>query len=325
MRVVIDTDPATGVPGADIDDGIAIGLALRSPDVRVECLTVVEGNVPLATGVEVALGLVALAGAAIPVHAGADRPLVEDPAPWRARLRHWGDIDLDRQWSGIQPASPGGSRPDATDAADAIIRAVRTYPNEVTLVAIGPLTNVATALQRDPAIVPLIPRIVAMGGAFAVSGWLQEFNMGFDPEAAHVVLSSGIPTVLVPLDVTLRTSFPRAVAEELAASSDPLVAHLGRTAVPYIALVEARTGRTGCPLHDPLAMAAALNPDLVTTASRRVDVELAGTLTRGRPVAWDANGRVTAPGLRLPELAPIDVVTEVDNDALLDVLRRALL
>ncbi len=322
MRLILDCDPGNGIPGADIDDGLALGLALRSPEIELEAVTVVAGNVPVDRGVECALEVLEAAGAEhVPVHRGAARPLLQDPAGWRARLD---DRRYDRLaqelWREVRPT---GSRRAAhgTAAAHALVDRVNERPGEITVVAVGPLTNVATAMLLDPGWGEKVARVVVMGGAFDRPNTLQELNAAYDPEATHLVFTSSAPLLVVPLDVTMRTFLRLTDVDRLDAAGTPLGTYLGRTVRPWVAWLAERFGRDGCPLHDPLALAAVLDPGVITTRTACVDIELHGTLTRGRTVAWDGDDEETLQsGLHLPEVRAATVADGVDNDRFLPLL-----
>jgi inosine-uridine nucleoside N-ribohydrolase len=326
QRVVIDTDPGNGVPGADIDDGLAIGLALRSPEVRLEAVTVVAGNVPQARGVECALELLEAAGAGhVPVHRGAERPLLQDPAPWRARLdqrRH--DPAAERLWQGVGPVGSALRAAD-TPAARALVELVDASPGEITVVAIGPLTNLASAMLLDPDWSSKVARLVVMGGAFDLPNVLQELNASYDPEATQMVFSSAAPLDVVPLDVTLQTFLRLTDVDRLDAAGTALAGYLGTTVRPWVAWLAERFGRDGCPLHDPLALATLLDPDVVSFRTACVGAELRGGLTRGRTVAWDpTDDELLSAGLDLPDVRPARIAAGVDNDRFVGLLLERL-
>jgi inosine-uridine nucleoside N-ribohydrolase len=321
MRIVIDADPGSGVPAADVDDGLAIGLALRSPELRLEAVTVVAGNVDVDRGVECALEVLEAAGAGhVPVHRGAAAPLVEDPAPWRARLERRRDGEAARRlWRDLPPAG-SSLRPHPTPAARALVEIVGRSPGEITVVAIGPLTNVAQAMLLDPGWAGKVAGLVVMGGAFGLPDVLHEFNTVYDPEATDLVLRSGAPLRLVPLDVTLRTRLRAADVDRLDAG-DELARYLGRTARPWVAWLGEQSGRDSCPLHDPLAVATLLDPALVATRTAAVGMELRGSLTRGRTVSWDPDDEeLQQAGLHLPQVRPVTIVTDVDGDRFVAML-----
>jgi inosine-uridine nucleoside N-ribohydrolase len=324
MRVIIDTDPGSGVPGADIDDALAIALALRSPEVELEAITVVGGNVPVDQGVEGALAVLDAAGVSgVPVHRGAERPLVQDPAQWQERLHARRDDPAAQQlWKGISPPSGYAGAVHPTAAAQALVERINDRPGEITVVAIGPLTNVATAMLIDPEWDRKVERLVMMTGAFDMPNVLHELNAAFDPEATHIVMNSAAPILLIPLDVTTRTFMRIADLDRLEAAGTELSGFLARTTRPWVTWLADSFGLDGCPLHDPLAMATVLDPTLVQTRTASVGVELHGTLTRGRMVAWDpADAMILQAGLQLPtSVRPVSIATDVDNPRFMSLL-----
>jgi inosine-uridine nucleoside N-ribohydrolase len=198
---------------------------------------------------------------------------------------------------------------------------VRAHPGEVTVLAIGPLTNIATAILLDPEWADNVARVVIMGGAFDARDVLQELNASYDPEATGIVLSSTAPVTMVPLDVTLQTFLGLDDVDLLDRAGTPLATYLGRTTRPWVSWLAQRFGRNGCPLHDPLAMAAILDPRVIMTRTACAGIELSGSLTRGRTVSWDP-GDVHSmhAGLRVPEVRPITIAHGVDNARFLPLL-----
>lgn len=318
-RVILDCDPGNGVPATDIDDGLALGLLLASPDVTVEAVTIVTGNTHRDVGFAVARTMLEDVGVDLPVYSGAADALAEPSAPWAIRREEkrasdeatalWDGVDLPREFD------PG----HRYDAASEIVRRISEEPGEITLVAVGPLTNIAHALQLRPEIARDVKRIVIMGGAFDVPGFLQELNFGIDPEAAQIVLSSGADITLVPLDVTIRTTLTLDDVSGLREVQTPLARYLSTTTEPWIRYCEMARDLPGCRLHDPLAAALLLDPDLVTTERCSVDVQLDG-IVRSRPVRWNAGGVKLATGINLPQTPEISVVVDVDNDRLVRTL-----
>jgi inosine-uridine nucleoside N-ribohydrolase len=325
VRLILDADPGNGIPGADIDDGLAIGLAVRSPEIQLDAVTVVAGNVPVERGVDSALATLEAAGAGdVPVHRGAPSPILQDPRAWRAQLdRGRDERAVEELWKDVRPDSPR-LKAHPTPAAQVLVDRVSERPGEMTVLAIGPLTNVATAMLLDPEWEDKVDRLVIMGGAFDVPNVLLELNAAYDPEATHLVLTSRAPLLIVPLDVTMRTSMRLDDVDKLEAAGTPLATHLGRTVRPWIRWL-ARFGRQGCPLHDPLALAALIDPEVLTTRVASVDVELRGALTRGRTVAWDATDeqRLTT-GLLLPDSRPATIASDVDNERFVALLLNRL-
>lgn len=217
-RIVIDTDPGLGEPGSDIDDGLAIALALRSPELTVEALTVVNGNVDVDTGVDVARRLTRRLGHPdLPVLRGADRPLLRDMAPLRALFD---DVVGDRPAVPTAADDRLGPTSDLTAAAY-LVELAAANPGEITVVAIGPMTNLALALRLDPGFARNVAEIVMMAGS--ATGYAQnitvvgDFNAYVDPEALAMVLASGARLRMVGIDQTSRVRLTRDDAAALSA------------------------------------------------------------------------------------------------------------
>jgi inosine-uridine nucleoside N-ribohydrolase len=328
VRLIIDADPGNGIAGSDVDDGFAIGMAVRSPDVQLEAVTVVAGNVDVDQGVRGALAVLEAAGAPqVPVHRGADRPLMQDPKPWRALLdARRDDPQAQVRWADVRPVWSSLDA-DPTPASQVLVERVDAAPGEITVLAIGPLTNLATAMLLDPEWPRKVKQIVWMGGAFNLPAILQELNAAYDPEATHLLLSSQAAMTVVPLDVTLWTYMHLDDVDGLEAAGTPLGHYLARTARPWVSWLAERFGRDGCPLHDPLAMAAVLDPQVIRTRALSADIELSGRLTRGRTVAWDVHDDETLQVVvNLPDVRPVQIAQEVDNarfmPLLMDLLTR---
>jgi inosine-uridine nucleoside N-ribohydrolase len=271
-KVIIDTDPGT-------DDAMAILLALNSPELDVKALTVVAGNVVVEQGLENALKLVSLAGRCdVCVARGAQHPLVQKLTT--AEFFH-GKNGLDD----VELPAPA-CHADTRFAPDLIIELVHQYPQEITLVPIGPLTNIALAVAKDPSMVPLVKEVVLMGGA--ISGGnvtaAAEANIYNDPEAARAVFEAGWPLTMVGLNVTERTLFTRADLNQLARTHGPENDFAVRV-LNFVVDVAAKLGRDGTPMHDPLAVGAVIDRSLIITREMRVDVETRGEHTRGETVA----------------------------------------
>jgi purine nucleosidase len=272
-RIILDTDLAMGAPGSDIDDGFALALALADPALGVELVTTVGGNSDVDTSTRLTGELLGVLGREdVPVVRGASVPL-------NPRLRH-----ADR---------PVGEHPAGPYAAARIVERVMAEPGELTLVAIGPLTNVALALVLEPRVASALREIVVMGGVYLEQtnvGWMPgEYNFWCDPDAAQVVLDSGARLRLVGLDVTRRVRLTRADAARLAEGGA-----FGRLAAEHtLAWIDfqervkphEQLEQGSCALHDPLAVAVVTRPDLVTWQDAHVAVETAGRVTRGVAVA----------------------------------------
>ena len=283
-KIIIDTDPGQ-------DDAVAILLALASPDeITVLGITTVAGNVPLALTEKNARIICELAGRPdIAVFAGCDRPLVQLLVT--AEHVH-GKTGLD----GI--ALPDPTMPlQAAHAVDFIIDTLRAEPSgSVTLCPLGPLTNIATAFTRAPDIMARVKEIVLMGGAYFEVGNITpaaEFNIYVDPEAAEIVFQSGVPLVVMPLDVTHKVLTTRPRIDAIRAIGSP-VAHAVASWTDFFERFDmAKYGAEGAPLHDPCVIAYLLAPGLFTGRHINVEIETTSPLTRGMTVAdwWGVTKR----------------------------------
>lgn len=271
-RAIIDTDPG-------IDDAFAILLALNSPELKLEAITVVPGNVDGKQGLENALKIVSLANRCdIPVAGGAQHPLAQKLIT--AQFWH-GANGL----AGVElPASKCTA--DRHFGPDLIIETIHKYPREVTLIPVGPLTNIALAVSKDPSIVPLVKNIVIMGGSISggnVDG-AAEANIYGDPEAASIVFNAGWMVTMIGSDVGERTIMTRNYLSELQSQQGPESDFVAKLAEFYLTRSE-KSGYQGAAMYDPLAVATVIDPTLVTLKDMHVDVETRGEFTRGETVA----------------------------------------
>ncbi|RKR75868.1 nucleoside hydrolase [Frondihabitans australicus] len=310
-KIIIDTDPGLGEPGSDIDDGLAIALALASDELDVLGLTIVNGNVDAFTGTDVARRLTDRLGRPeLPVLLGATKPLLRDMAPVRALF------------DAVIPAVPGTS--DAGDllgptsgehAADFLIRQVAEHPGEVTVVAIGPMTNVAIAITKDPSFAENVKELVLMAGS--ATGYAQnvtvvgDFNAYVDPEALDIVLRSGAHVAMVGLDQTSRVMLTRADAQHLRDRGDAFSVWVADCTDAWIdflgeAFPTRPEHRDACFLHDPLVLAVVLDRTLCTWQDADVRTELVSELARGLVVANR--------GLALEPAGPTNAVVAIDTD-----------
>ena len=271
-RVIIDTDPGT-------DDAMAIILALNSPEFKVEALTVVSGNVEAKQGLENALKIVSLAGRCdVLVAGGAQRPLNQKLITaqfWHGK-NGLANVEL----------PPSKCKADPRFGPDLIIEMVHKYPHEITLIPVGPLTNIALAVSKDPSIGALVKTIVIMGGSISggnVNG-AAEANIYNDPEAAQIVFNAGWMVTMVGSDVGERTLITRKYLAELQSSHGPQSDFIAKIADFYLTRSE-KSGYSGAAMYDPLAVGIALDPTLGTLREMHVDVETKGEFTRGETVA----------------------------------------
>ncbi|MFS2222856.1 nucleoside hydrolase [Pantoea sp. B65] len=321
-RVIIDCDPGNGIAGANVDDGLALALAIASPDISLELITVVAGNTPAPVGYSVAQDLVQRLGLAIPVLKGEEQALQEPAEPWRQALdQRVYQLNLADLWRGVRQPLPRAA-PDR-DAVDAIGQLICDNPGEITLVAIGPLTNVARAMQRYPQLVESVAEIVIMGGVFALDDYLKDTNFGLDPEAAHQVLTSGATITLVPMDATTQTLMTHQDLDRIAKSDTPLARFISETFRPWIDYSIKTRSLPGCWIHDALVVAWLLNQRVATATDYQVDVELHAGPTRGKSWRYRQPLRVTV-GIEQPAGGLVHVLQRVDNALLLTMLEQAL-
>lgn len=303
-QLLIDTDPG-------VDDALAILMAQAHADMAG--LSIVAGNVGLGHTVRNARTLVDLLGVDTPVFAGCATALVRAPEEDAAFVHGqdgFGDVGFP------EPIAPLSGEP----AALALLRLTRERPGELTLVALGPLTNLALALRLDPTLPQRVARLVVMGGAVTGHGNTgkvpAEFNIGFDPEAAHVVFEAFPSFDLVDWEATLRHAFDDAEFDGWLAAGDRRADFFGRI-VAAARGYNTKHDRRGVIAADALAMAVALDPTIVTRSeTRAVAVELDGRLTRGATVV-DWAGRLGQP-------TRANIVLEVDQARFAAMVRRAL-
>ena len=303
-QLLIDTDPG-------VDDALAILMAAAHAEIA--SLSIAAGNVGLGHTVRNARTLVDLIGISTPVFAGCATPLVRAPEEDAAFVHGqdgFGDVGFS------EPAAQLSDEP----AALALLRLTRERPGELTLVALAPLTNLALAVRLDPTLPQRVARLVVMGGAVTGHGNTgripAEFNIGFDPEAAHVVFEAFPTFDLVDWEATLRHAFDDAEFDRWLARGDQRAEFFGRI-VATARAYNAANDRAGLIAADALAMAVAIDPSIVTRReTRAVTVELDGRLTRGATVV-DWAGRLGRP-------AQANIVLEVDHARFAAMVRRAL-
>lgn len=271
-KVIIDTDPGT-------DDAIAILLALNSPELDVRALTVVPGNVTAEQGLENALKLASLANRCdIAIAGGAQHPLFQKLITaefWHGK-NGLGNMEL--------PAPK--CKADPRFAPDLIIQMVHENPHEITLVPVGPETNIALAVLKDPSIVPLVKEVIVMGGGITGGNVnaSAEANIYNDPEAAQIVFQAGWRLTMAGLDVGNLTLFTRKHLEQLSKTHGPENDFMAGVVTHLINLSE-KFGFHGTPMYDPLAVGAAIDSTIMKTEAMHVDVETRGDFTRGETVA----------------------------------------
>jgi purine nucleosidase len=287
-KILFDTDPG-------IDDACAILLALASPELSVEGISVVHGNCSLDQATTNALSVLELANAShIPVARGCALPLVQESL--LAPETH-GDTGL-----GYAKLPEPRTGPTVQHGSDFLIQKILAAPGEITLVAIGPLTNVAMAIRQEPKIVGAVQELIIMGGAIRHEGnvtALGEFNTYVDPHAAHIVYHAGIPTTLVPLDVTYQCILTPEDVQKMREWDSPITKFVEDATRFYMEFHDEYQSIQGCVINDPLALALTFAPELCTYQMLPVDVDLSGGISMGKTVGDFYNYAKKPPNMKV--------------------------
>lgn len=293
-KIILDTDPG-------IDDAIAICYALNHPQLDVLALTTIYGNVATDLATQNALRLCELNNQSVPVATGTSTPLEIPPNPvadFVHGVNGLGEISL--------PAPT--LKATSQSAAELIVELLHKYPGEVTLVAVGPLSNLALALQLSPDIATLAKEVVVMGGAFHREGNVSEHaeaNIWNDPHAAKEVFNADWPITVHGLDVTYQIIFSLAYLDQLAKQSVKVGSFLREAAKFYIEFYKKQHNFDGCCPHDQLALSYVTNPEWFTLESGVLDV-----VTEGETL-----GKTT---IDIADNSKNSIATAVDRDALLN-------
>ncbi|TJY42151.1 nucleoside hydrolase [Cohnella pontilimi] len=275
-RMILDTDIAT-----DVDDAMALALAMRSTELDLVGVTTVYGDVKLRA--RLAKKLLHLGGRPeVPVFAGIEKPLLHNREIW---------------WPGHEGDGVLGDEEipfEEGHAVDYLIDTVMKSPGQITIVPIGPLTNIAAAIIREPRVAQNVKEIVLMGGVTRLGDNGAELphiehNIKSDPEAAHLVFTSGAPIVMVGLDVTMKVKIRREEVRMLESSGDPLNAALAKLIERWLDVI----GQDWTAMHDPLAVSLLIDRSLVQTKKMTVKIDYDHREPSGQTVAWaDPAGRV---------------------------------
>ena len=272
-RIIIDTDPG-------VDDAFTFLLALASPEIQLEALTTTQGNVTVEKATRNALSVLELAHAGhIPVVQGSVLPLIQ---PLRASAAIHGESGL-----GSSRLPESQAKPLHKHAVDYLIERVLAEPGELSIFPIGPLTNIAMAIRKEPRFAQAVKQLVIMGGAIQEGGNmtpLAEFNIYVDPHAAHIVFHSGIPITLIPLDVTHKCLLKQEHMDRLLKTDVPVTRFI-RDALEVYLKASLELGHEGCALHDPLTLATIIAPELLTLKEYCVDVDISGGVSMGKTFA----------------------------------------
>lgn len=273
-RILFDTDPG-------IDDALAILLALASPEIKIEGISVVHGNCSVDQALTNTLSVLELAKAAqIPVSRGFELPLVQ---PSLLAPETHGDNGL-----GYAQLPAPQTRPVHQHGVEFLIEKIMSAPGEITLVCIGPLTNLAVAIRKEPRIVQAVRDVIIMGGAIRHEGNTTpqaEFNVYVDPHAAHVVFHSGMPMTLVPLDVTYQCALTGQDVARLQKIKSPIPTFIADSTRFYMEFHDEYQKIDGCIINDPLALALTFAPELCDYEEHFIDVDISGGVSMGNTFA----------------------------------------
>jgi len=274
-QIIIDTDPG-------VDDALTFLLALASPEVKLEALTTVHGNTTVDKTTRNALAVLELAHAShIPVAQGCSLPLVSP-------LHKSGDAVHGTSGIGKAILPEPKSKPIHQHAIDYLIKRILAEPQEITLFTIGPMTNLALAIRKEPRISQALKELVVMGGSIRAGGNatpLAEFNIHGDPHAAHIVFHSGIPITLIPLDVTYKCLLTSEDIERLNKINSPIARFVHDATTVYMDFYKRYESFNGCALHDPLTLATIIAPELLTLEEHYVDVDISTGISIGNTFA----------------------------------------
>lgn len=280
-KIIIDTDPG-------IDDAMAIFLALRSPKVEVIGLTTIYGNVYTTLATRNALHLLEVAGRTdIPVAEGSHVTITKGTKLRIADFVHGAD------GLGNQNFDPPKGKPVEQSAAAFLVEQAKLHPGKVTVVALGPLTNIALAIELDPEFCKNIGQIVLLGGAFSVNGNVNpaaEANIFGDPDAADIVFTCGADILAVGINVTHQVVLTDAERDKLIQSNGKFAQYLCKILEVYFSYHQEAYSMRGVYLHDPTALLAAVNPSLLTYTEGAVRVQTTG-ITRGLTLLYDKQKR----------------------------------
>ncbi|MBE0680389.1 MAG: nucleoside hydrolase [Anaerolineales bacterium] len=287
-HIILDSDPG-------IDDSLAILLALASPEIALDGISTIHGNASTAQVTRNALAILELAKAGdIPVYKGCDLPLVKESL---LSPETHGNSGL-----GYAKLSEPQSRPQIKHGCDFLIESILSSPNEITLVAIGPLTNVAMAIRKEPRIVEKVKEVFIMGGAIQHAGnttALAEFNTFVDPHSAHIVFHSGMPITLTPLDVTYQCIFLKADLDRLLRIDSPITKFIADATRFYMEFHDEYQKIDGCVINDPMTLALTFMPEICDYQELVVDVDISTGVGLGNTFADFYNYEKKAPNMKV--------------------------
>ncbi|MBI2332841.1 MAG: nucleoside hydrolase [Chloroflexi bacterium] len=287
-HIIIDTDPG-------IDDALAILLAAVSPEIALDGVTTIHGNASTEQTTWNALAVLELAKAShVPVFKGCDLPLVKESL--------LGPETHGNSGLGYAQLPEPATQPKAQHGSDYLIEQIMSRPGEVTLVAIGPLTNVALAIRQEPHIVENVKEVFIMGGAIQHPGNTTaqaEYNTYVDPHAAHIVFHSGMPMILTPLDVTYQCIFTQADLDRLLKIDSPVTKFIADATRFYMEFHDEYQSIDGCVINDPMTLALTFMPEICDYQNLVVDVDISTGVGLGNTFADFYNYEKKKPNMKV--------------------------
>lgn len=323
-KIIVDCDIGNGIAGANVDDGLALALALVSPEIEVKAVTTVSGNVLNFKACLVARHFLQESGYDVPVYCGSFRALKEPTRKWRERLDHGVEKQgLKYLWQDTEENFSLADTGMDSNAVEKMAQIINDNPHEITIIAIGPLTNVAALFNQYPEVVNKIQEIVLMGGCFNVKNYLKDTNFGLDPEAAAVVLESSVPCTMAPFDTTSTTLMKQEDLEEIGNIKNSLCQYLYKTTKPWLAYSKKTRGIDGCWVHDVLTVAYLIDESLFCFKDHFVNIELEGAF-RGKTYIADIGFLKNADEIQPKSSRKVKIMTAVDNKRLLSLMKQRL-
>jgi len=321
-KVIIDTDPAMGSKGGDPEDSFALLLALNSPELEVVGITTVQGNVPVERGYSNAAYLLSALDKDIPLHAGPAQALTPERSAQRQGLSKRENME--------QIAPLLNPEDQEISAAEFIVNACLASPGEIELVTIGPLTNVALALQMEPSLAGAIAGLTMMAGAAKIPGNITpaaEFNVWADPEAADLVFRAGIPQKMIPLDVCHQTNMGVSELKRIGDNPHPFCQFVQEAVTPWLSIRSDYSGEESFHLYDSLAMAAAFHDGVAGYEDAYVVVETEGHYTAGATVCEfneSIIGRILKrePNTRVALEVDVELFNQIFSERVIEYLRQ---
>lgn len=317
-KIIIDCDVGNTVAGANVDDSFALALAMASQELDLLAVTTVTGNTKNSQAYAVAKDLFNQTNYRCDVFCGQDKAFKEPYETWRMMLdKSVDNFNLRYLWDNLPQIKDEADV--SFNAVDQMISLSKEHSGDLTVIAIGPLTNIAMAIKKDPDFEKRIKQIVLMGGLFNVPKYIKDTNFGLDPEAAHIVLTSSIPVVMAPFDTTCTTLFTYDDLAEIGKINNKLCTYLYKTVTPWMEYSIKTRGLKGCWIHDVLTVAYLIDDSIFSCEDGFVNIELQGAF-RGRCYRADPGYIKNGMGLEPQSKRKIKIMQSVDNKALVNLI-----